>query len=322
MKNIYLILAAILILAMLLLPLIAITENSNAITDIGQGPGNETPVMPASTDTFRVLMSESNQVIEISAEDYVFGVVAAEMSVNNEPEALKAQAVAAYTFALYKKGKNSAQDYDISDSFKTDQAYIPREQARQRWGDKADENEAKLNDIVKSVYGEYMSYGGAPIFAAYHAMSSGRTESSENIWDKALPYLVAKESVGDKLQSNYISVVTVSIDEFKSKMEGCNFEGDAAGWFGAVDRTESGTVKSITICKNTYKGSEIREKFELRSPAFEVTADGTNVTFTVRGYGHGVGMSQCGANYMAQQGSGYREILSWYYTSVEFCKIQ
>lgn len=273
-----------------------------------------------NTDTFRILEKDSGTVTEMTAEEYIFGVLAAEMPALYDEEALKAQAVASYTFACYRRGENADKDYDLTTDFGTDQSFITEEEAREKWGEKADEYCDKLKGVVKEVENLAITYDGKPILAVYHALSSGKTEDCKNVWGKDYPYLRAVASPGDSLASNYIKKAVFSADEVKDKLSKMvKLSGEPQGYFGKTERTASGTVKSIEVCGADLSGAEIRSAFSLRSSNFEILYKDDEFTFTVYGYGHGVGMSQYGADYMAKQGSDFKEILLHYYSG---CKVE
>ena len=273
-----------------------------------------------AADTFRVLEKESGAITEMTAKEYIFGVLAAEMPALYDKEALKAQAVAAYTFACYRRVENADKDYDITTDFNTDQSFITEEKAREKWGDKADEYCDKLKGIADETENLAITYDGKPILAVYHAVSSGKTEDCKNVWGKEYPYLKAVASPGDALAPDYIGKAVFTADEVKSRLsEKVDFSGEPQDYFGEAKRTASGTVTSIEVCGADLSGAEIREAFSLRSADFEVAYKEGEFTFTVYGYGHGVGMSQYGADYMAKQGSDFKEILLHYYSG---CRVE
>ncbi len=311
MKNLLPYLCAALILNMLLLPLISVKGEEPV-----KKPENtvQTAAPLKVQPGFKVKNTETGEISEYSAADYVFGVVAGEMPAAYESEALKAQAVAAYTYALYKKDVNKNEDYDITNNSSLDQVFITRQKARSNWGDNADKYETKIDEAVKAVQNQIITYNGAPIMAVYHAISAGKTESAENVWGKAIPYLVPAESIGDLLAGNYLSEVSFTPEEFKQKTaEKLTLSGNAEKYITDIKRSESGTVLTLKICGTGISGKELKGLLGLKSANFDVTYKSGKLTFTVRGFGHGVGMSQYGANYMAKQGSSYTDILAHYY---------
>lgn len=318
MKRLYLVSIFILMIAMLFFPLAARGDKNG---DENLPAMGEPFLEPQSSEKkmLRVLRRESGEVEEMSVEDYLFSVVAAEMPALYETEALKAQTVAAYTYAM-RKAEASDKDYDITDDSSVDQAFTSRDKAREKWGENADTYEEKIRSAVKSVLYETVTYNGKLILAAYHAISSGKTENAADIWGGEYSYLVSVESAGDKLSPNYLSIVTFTEEEFKEKLSDLvSLSGDAASWFGDIGKTDSGSVMTAVVGGKAVSGGEIRKALSLRSSNFDLSyADGA-FTFTVRGYGHGIGMSQYGAHYLAQQGKNYKEILLHYYPG---CKVE
>ena len=304
---------------MLILPLTALKspeKKTAAVSAHAVIPKAEKSVSKA----FLIYDTADDTVTEISADDYIFGVVAAEMPALYETEALKAQAVAAYTFACVKKAENAGKSYDLTSDPAVDQSFITREKAKEKWGDKADEYSAKIENAVKSVKDYMITCGGTPILAVYHAISSGKTEDCKEVWGKDIPYLKPVSSEGDKLAPSYLSSAEFTAEELKQKLsEDIDFTGDPAAWFSAEQRTDSGTLKTLKVCGKEVTGAKIRAALNLRSANFSVNYNSGKFVFTVRGYGHGVGMSQYGACCMAKQGSNFKEILTHYYSG---CKVE
>lgn len=319
MKNIYVIIAALLILFMLFLPLISI--GGKQIEDLPETQNITDTEKDKKEQNIIVLNSETGQNMNMKMSDYIFGVVAAEMPAEYCEEALKAQAVAAYTYALYKIKENADKPYDITDSFATDQHYIDEQETQKKWGEKAAKNSEKIKNAVKSVEGEYISYSGEPILALYHAISGGKTENILDVFSVELPYLVSCDSIGDLLDAEYQSSVVLTPEQFSTILKDkVTLSGEAKDWVGQIQHRDNGYVKSVNVCGKEFKGTEIRSIFSLRSANFDLSYDGVSFNFNVRGYGHGVGMSQTGAEYMAKQGGTYKEILMWYYKNCEISK--
>lgn len=269
---------------------------------------------------FRVYDKENDKVIELKAEDYIFGVVAAEMPAAYETEALKAQAVAAFTYACYKKAQNRNKEYDITTDYTVDQSYISLEKAKERWGEKADEYVKKIKDAVDSTKYLVLSYDSAPILAVYHAVSSGKTYSAKEVWGKELLYLQPVLSDGDKLAPNYLSTITFQESELKSKLcAALNIKATDDDLLNNRVSGKSGIVTCVSVFGKEVSGSSLRSALDLPSSNYKFEKDGNTYVFKCYGYGHGVGMSQNGANYMAKQGYTYKEILNHYYTD---CKLE
>ena len=314
--------AVIILCTLLLLPLTALKNTSNkAIPTVS--PTKDVVNTAEKQETFLLCNTSTNNVAEISTEEYIFGVVAAEMPALYEEEALKAQAVAAYTFACYRKNKNTDKDYDITDDHLSDQSFITLEEATARWGDNAQLYTEKINKVISEVQDYMITYNNEQILAVYHAISFGNTEDSKNVWGGDYPYLKSVESYGDKLSDGYISTLSVPEEKFKETLNSkIEFKGSPQDFLGEINRTQAGGVKHIKICGSKITGSLIRELFGLRSSNFEVEYKDGNFNFTVYGYGHAVGLSQNGADYMAKQGSDFKEILNHYYKNCKIEKIQ
>ena len=265
------------------------------------------------------------EVKTVTMSDWLPGVVAGEMPASFEPEALKAQAVAARTYIMYAMGreKPAHPEADVCDDPGCCKAHSTDEALRENWGGDYDANMQKILSAVRSTDGEYMSYGGEVIQAVFHSSSAGRTEDSAAIW-QAEPYLVSVESPETADVPNYVSSVTVSPEDFRETVLAAHpeteFGEDPAFWLGAAVHDASGRVESVDIGGAQVPGTELRTLFELRSTAFALDYTAEGFLFTVTGYGHGVGMSQYGANVMAQDGADYEEILTHYYPGAELTR--
>jgi len=285
-----------------------------------------TNMVSSSSDTVTVYFHETGEVKETKLEEYLIGVLAAEVPPSFEMEALKAQAVAARTYILYKKNyltdKSSHKGADVCTDYKHCKAYISIEKAKEKWGNKTHEYLKRFAQAVSETLGQVAVYENKVINAVFHAASSGRTENSSDVWGgEPVPYLVSTESLGDLNDENYFSTVSYTIDEFKNIIKSYNsnaqFSDDPSQWIGRAEYTTGGSIANMNICGVNIKGTKIRELFSLRSAAFTLSLKGDKFTFEVRGYGHGVGMSQNGAQYLAKQGSTYIDILKWYYKGIE-----
>lgn len=275
-------------------------------------------------DTVSVFRSNTQETVEVDFFEYVCGSVAAEMPLSYHEEALKAQAVACYTNALRLK-KESEKSYHISDDSSVHQGYLNQEQRQEKWGEEYEKYEAKLESIVKSVEGQALYYENELCIAAFHAICSGKTESAETIWGEKVPYLVSVKSNGDNLSPQYSTELVFDKEDFSKYAEKIEITDDINSLKNIIKTTKtskSGTVLKATIKDKEFTGEEIRKAFGLRSLVFTVKTTKTAVTFNVTGYGHGVGMSQYGADFMARQGSSYEEILKHYYKGVEIKAVQ
>lgn len=308
-----------LVLTLLALGLPLMGSGESAALPDESAPPQPSAAALASDSQRSISVLLDGEPVQMNVYDYLVGVVAAEMPASFEPEALKAQAVAARSYlerALYFGSKH--ENADICTDSACCQAYISDEKMRANWGADYETNVRKIRDAVTETDGEYLVYDGEPALAAFHSSSAGRTEASASVWNE-LPYLVSvdsPETAGDV--PNFVSSLELSELDFRDTIlhlrPEADMTGDADTWLGAVERNDSGRVQSIEIGGQTISGEDMRTLFSLRSTAFElVHADGT-FRFTVTGYGHGVGMSQYGANVMARQGADHREILEHYYS--------
>ncbi len=273
------------------------------------------------------VLNQDNNISSMELEKYLVGVVAAEMPPSFEDEALKAQAVAARTYILNKQGKDNVKhpDADVCTDSSHCKAYISDSEAKKKWGDEWNGvYSPKITSAVSETFGEIVTYNEEPIIAVFHSTSTGKTENSEDVWQSETPYLKSVESPGEELSPRYKSQAEFSIDEFKNKItelnKNVNFGLDKASWIKNYEYTEGGSVKSVTIGGCKFSGTDIRSKFSLRSADFNISVS-DKVIFYVTGNGHGVGMSQYGANYQASLGKSYKDILLKYYLNTEVKKI-
>lgn len=256
----------------------------------------------------------TSQSEEMKLEDYLVGVVAAEMPASFEEEALKAQAVAARTYTFYKSD-NDGHKEDVCTDSNHCQAYLTKEEMATNWGNDYPFYFEKIKNAVYSTKGEIITYNHEPAMAVFHSMGGGKTENSADVWGNSVPYLVSVDSPGEEVAANYNTTLRLSFDEFKSKIQSV-YPSAIINSYTDISQpvlTEGGHVKSILIGSVSIPGTSIRSIFSLRSTKFQLSFEGNTVTFLVTGYGHGVGMSQYGANAMAKTGKSYKEILSHYY---------
>ncbi len=267
---------------------------------------------------FRILDRSSGKIREVSVKDYVTGAVCSEMPATFSSEALKAQAVSAHTWALYcqRQAEKNAQDYDFSADPENWQGYVTKEQAKERFGEYFSEYWGKVSRAADEVWEEIaVDSDGEPIVAAYHAISSGRTESAENVWGNAQSCLVPADSSGDIHAPGYRKTKTISPEEVKQCLSetGAELPENPQEWFSILERSGSGYVTAVQAGNKQLNGLQLRELLGLRSSDFEISFENGVFCFTTLGYGHGVGLSQYGADYLARQGKNYREILEHYY---------
>jgi len=270
--------------------------------------------------TLRVL--RGGVIARMTMERYLIGVVASEMPAAFELEALMAQAVAARTNALYNmrvKPKANHPGADVCSDFTCCTAYSDDEELRERWQDDYVENVTRIINAVLRTDGEYVSYEDKPILAVFHSSSAGKTESSGNVWLEDLPYLQSVYSPETAEQvPDYVSTVTVErsvfLDTIKRELSVTIVSDDEQSWISDISYTESGRVGELSIGGVPVSGTKLRSMFDLRSTAISFEWAKGDVVFSTVGSGHGVGMSQYGANVMAKSGMDYKKILSTYYT--------
>ncbi|MBQ2841594.1 MAG: stage II sporulation protein D [Clostridia bacterium] len=327
--RVNLIICIIIALALILCPVAALgsTPEDDAVTEVFA----ESAESIAKEEKYISVMSSSTGKIErVGMREYVVGCVAAEMPAEYHTEALKAQAAACYTYAKKTCEQNEKHkdsdlgDADITDSHETHQGYLSKNLRKEKWGEKFNEYEAKITAAVDEVFGYYLTYNGKTALAVYHAISAGTTQSAETLWGSEIPYLVSVESAGDRLSPDYISTYKFSENEFKKAAKECGakLSGDSEEWIKKTEKDDSGYVTSVTLGAQKISASKIREKFNLRSLCFDIDYSDGEFVFTCYGYGHGVGMSQYGADYMARQGFSWREILEHYYPGTELTSVE
>ncbi len=318
------------LLSMVFIPLLS-TMNISSTSNLKAYNQNFLPqILSPKEDFFCVLDESTNETVKIPDRDFLYGAVTCEMPALFEEEALKAQAVACYTYFCRerKKAREFKKEYDITMNSKKGLTYATQEQMKLKWGNNFETYYQKIKNCVDQVFPEVIKDDKDLILAAYHAISSGETESSKDVFGGELKYLTNVESPGDKLTPGYETKVEVSAENFKEKIlnnyDNITFQDDPSQWIKNPIRTQSGMIKQIEICSANIAGTEIRKIFSLRSSNFDVNynPEERNFIFTVRGYGHGVGMSQTGAQYMAKQGANYKQILSWYYPTTSISKLK
>lgn len=273
-----------------------------------------------SARTLRVLIG--NEVVTMDMGTYLVGVVRSEMPAVFESEALKAQAVAARTYTLYKMengGNTNHPNADTCDNINCCKAYMDAAAAAANWGESADLYEEKIRYAVSSTDGQCILYEGRPILAVFHSSSAGATLDSAAVWSESLPYLVSVSTPEDgETVPDYYSSATFPISVLRSLLQSELPEADLSSaptdWFTGIRQTSSGAVTELHVGGAKITGNRLRTLLGLRSPSFTLSFEDGSVTFSVVGYGHGVGMSQYGANVLASSGMDYREILAWYYT--------
>ena len=276
---------------------------------------------------FSILDRSTGQVEKVAVLDYLYGAVAAELPPGFHLEAMKAQAVASHTYALYCQ-EHPSQDLGGAD-FSADpsnwEGYVTREQMLERYPDLGETYWEKIKNAVDEVASTVLVYQEEPILAAYHSMSAGATEFASNVWNGTVPYLITVDSVGDTLADQFETSVTFASEQIKGILTEAypdlTLSGDTRSWFQIISRSPSGYVLTLQAGNLQISGKDLRTLLGLRSTNFTITAQTNSFLFTTKGYGHGVGLSQYGADYMARQGSGYEEILLHYYTGTQLAQV-
>lgn len=264
-------------------------------------------------DKVITLRRTNGEVVQLNLEEYLIGVVAAEMPASFNIEALKAQAVVArtYTLKLIESGRV------ITDDIST-QVYKNNSELKSMWGPSYNMYYNKIRNVVSSTKGMCIKYNGVLIDAVYHSTSNGYTEDSVNVWGNNIPYLKSVTSPWDTSAPSFLRSQTIDFEKITNMLE-TDFNNSSS--IEIISRDDSNRISKIKFNENIYSGVEIRNKLGLRSADFDFDITGEGVVFTTRGYGHGVGMSQYGANAMAKVGYSYEQILKHYYSGVEIVKL-
>lgn len=271
-----------------------------------------------------IKIKDGIKIMEMPLEEYLIGVVISEMPASFHSEALKAQAVAARTFVRAKMENGKHDDCVVCTNSSCCQAWRSEEDVKEKLGESYEKYYDKVRNAVNETRNEVMTYHGALIEAVYFSCSGGRTETAAAVWGNDLPYLQSVESRGEEKALRFESQKMYSIHEFQEILSadgGVSFAVDRpSSWIGKIEYTEGGGVASIDICGKTFSGNEMRALFGLNSTDFEIRIANGEVTFFVKGYGHRVGMSQYGANAMAEDGHDYQAILQHYYQGIRIEK--
>ena len=278
--------------------------------------------------TIKLLHQDTGEVEEVALDTYLCNVVSAEMPADFELEALKAQAVVARTYTIYKIQNKKHENSDICDDSSCCQAWVSKEERFSRWDeDKRESNWDKIEQSVNETKGKIITYNGAPINAFFHSNSGGTTELPVNVWGggSEYPYLQVVETAGEEGYTQYSSEATFTQDELieklKSKYEDITIDFNNDGDLKILDYTDSGRVKTVKFGNHELSGTETRSLLDLRSTNFEIIKENGNIKFSVKGYGHGVGMSQTGADSLAKEGKSYEDIIKHFYVGVEISDV-
>ncbi|MGN1114762.1 MAG: stage II sporulation protein D [Oscillospiraceae bacterium] len=297
----------ILIFAVILLSLPCIvltTAGSNKIQDI---------------DTVKILFEESGKVESVKTESYIIGAVMAQMPADFNDNALKAQAVLAHTYILHRrisetdKPTDGLKGADISDDSTLYQKYFTEKQAKKYYGDDYTSAYKKVKKAVRSVKNQILTYNSKPIIVAFHAISCGKTESAEDMWNEKIPYLISAESSSDIKVKDFKKTLTLSAEEVTKRLKTAFSECNSAERITIEKMTDNGTVTLMSIGNQQVSGTDFADALGLASPCFTFESDNNEYKFTTKGCGHLVGMSQYGANSMAKNNKSCEEILEHYF---------
>ncbi len=277
--------------------------------------------------TISLLHKKTGEVEQVNLDEYLCNVVSAEMPANYEIEALKAQAIVARTYTIYKILNKKHDTADICDDSTCCQAWISKNDRLARWEESQREsNWQKIVSAVNDTKGKIITYDDKPIDAFFHSNSGGVTEVPVNVWGgTGYPYLQSVETSGEDTYTQYSSEVVFTqeqlINKLKEKYSDISIDFSNNDDIKIMEYTESTRVKTVKFGNYEISGVEARSLLGLRSTNFEISIDDDNIKFSVKGYGHGVGMSQTGADSMAKQGSSAEDIIKHFYTGVEVSEV-
>ena len=269
-----------------------------------------------SNMSVRVKNIDTGNISSVPFEDYIVGVLAGEMPVSFEIEALKAQAVAARSYVMKQMVYNKDKDYDVVNTV-MNQVYLTEDYLKSVWKDEYVTKINKIKTAVLQTYNEYLDYNGNVAEAMFFSTSVGYTENSEEVFVSEVPYLRSVSSTWDDISPVYEVNYTFALSDFYKKL---NLEYRDKVYYDVLDKTSTGRIEKIRINGVVFTGGEVVTALNLKSNHFVITRDGNNVKIVTKGYGHGVGMSQYGAQGMAKEGYNYKEILSHYYVDTNIKK--
>lgn len=269
-----------------------------------------------TNNIIRVKDEKTGIINEVPFEDYIKGVVAGEMPATFELEALKAQAVASRSYAMYQMTATKDREYDVLNTT-ANQVYLTDQELKENWKEEYPEKINKIKKAIAETSGEYLTYEGKVINAMFFSTSVGATENSEEVFVSALPYLRSVDSKWDEASPAYTDTYTFTLEEFYKKL---NLQYNQTLTIEVTSKTSTGRTRTLKINGTEINGRDLATKLNLRSNYFDIIQNENNVTITTKGFGHGVGMSQYGANGMAKEGYKYDQILKHYYQNTEIKK--
>lgn len=260
---------------------------------------------------------KDNSIIKVPLEDYIVGVLAGEMPIDFEEEAFKAQAVAARSYVLIKMKENMNNDYDVVDTVQN-QVYLDYTYLKNAWKNNYIKNINKLKKVVRDTKGQYLEYNGEIAQTMYFSTSTGVTENCKEIFGNDVPYLTSVDSKWDNISPLYETSQEYNINEFFQKL---NLPYSNVLNISYIKRTSTGRNIKLMINNNIYNASDIMQIFNIKSTFFDITKNNNIIKISSKGYGHGVGMSQYGAQAMALKKYKYNQILYYYYKNTKIKKI-
>lgn len=306
-----------------LIPLFAPAEAGDTADTSEPAPAAQTPApspavsrAPGAQPEAILLWDEAaGRALSVSAKEYLMGAAACEMPIDWPDDALQAQMVASHSYALYCRDQGGGEDGWLTVNSATGSGWTDTAALQARWGEDYSQNHARLAELADGVADALLLYEGRPAMACYHAVSSGHTEASQNVWSEALPYLQGVDSAWDRYAEDFELTIEYTSDQFTQAVAGLGIrpEGDPADWVGESRWDKAGYIRSVEICGQAVSGTAVRQALDLRSACFAIAWRGGQFVITTRGYGHGVGLSQQGARAMAEGGASWREILSYYF---------
>lgn len=303
-----------LIAVAVIVPSLLVILFSSEEEEAGKTTEKKTPEVALQEPDVEVAVFRSNtkQTETFPLEEYVAGVVAAEMPASFEKEALKAQALTARTFVVKQimSGSKVNGQANVTDTV-THQVFKTKKELKKIWGSDFTWKSQKIDEAVQETAGQIITYNGTPITASFFSTSNGYTENSEDYWNEPLPYLKSVASPWDEASPEYSSKKIMPLAEFERKLGVSVRKQEEAGTITA--RTAGKRIASVKIGGKEFSGREVREKLGLASSDFSWVLKSNNMIITMKGYGHGVGMSQYGANGMAKEGKNYKQIIAHYY---------
>ncbi|WP_430790231.1 stage II sporulation protein D [Virgibacillus flavescens] len=312
-----------LIMIILIMPTLIVvpfihSDDQQTVTD---SLNQETPELEVGESPFSVavMRASSEEVENVPLEKYVVGVVASEMSAEFEMEALKAQTLAARTYIVSRMLHEPVSNESTVTDTVAHQVYKDEQDLRRLWGTDYDKKMNRIVKAVESTQGEILTFNGQPIDASFFSTSNGYTENSEEYWENEIPYLRSVKSPWDKESPKYLDQKTIPVTEVEEKL--AITLPDEKTLSVEVSHTAGKRIDQIKIAGKTFSGRDVREKLELRSSDFTIEKKKDYLIFTTKGYGHGVGMSQYGANGMAKEGKSYKDIVTYYYKGIDISNV-